>query len=135
MEFIVRSLPYENLNVIAIGGILERKTNSLVNPQRMEVLNAYNINKAFMATTGISLSNGVTNASPIETDLKQTIVRRSQNVFLLADHDKFDKYGLMTYCELKDIDYLITNKTPDKEYQVFTKENQIELVVVENRLI
>lgn len=135
MEFIVRSLPYENLNIIAIGGILERKTNSLVNPQRMEVLNAYNINKAFMATTGISLSNGVTNASPIETDLKQTIVRRSQNVFLLADHDKFDKYGLMTYCELKDIDYLITNKTPDKEYEVFAKENQIELVVVANRLI
>ena len=129
MEFIVRSLPYANLNVIAIGGILERKTNSLVHPQRMEVLNAYNINKAFMATTGVSLSNGVTNASPIETDLKQTIVRRSQKVFLLADHDKFNKYGLMTYCELKEIDYLITNKKPDKDYETFAKEHQIELVI------
>lgn len=129
MEFIARSFSYENLNVIVIGGILERKTNSFVNPQVTEVLNAYNINKAFMATTGISLTNGVTNASPIETDLKQTIVRRSQNVFLLADHDKFDKHGLMTYCELKDIDFLITNKEPDKKYEVYAKENQIELIV------
>lgn len=129
IEFIVRSLPFENLNLIAIGGILERKTNSLVNPQRVDILNAYNINKAFMATTGISLTNGVTNASPIETNLKRAIVTRSQNVFLLADHDKFDKYGLMTYCELKDIDFLITDKKPNQEYEIFAKENQIELVV------
>jgi DeoR family transcriptional regulator, myo-inositol catabolism operon repressor len=130
LEFIIRSLPYPNLNVIAMGGMLERKTNSLVNPQRMDLLQAYNIHKAFMATTGITLSNGVTNASPIETELKKTMVNRSKDVFLLADHAKFDRYGLMTYCSLQDIDYLITNRVPNKDYEDFIKGNHIRLEVV-----
>jgi DeoR family myo-inositol catabolism operon transcriptional repressor len=111
--------------------MLERKTNSLVGPQNVDILKAYNINKAFMATTGVSLSNGVTNASPLETDLKKTIVQKSQQVYLLADCNKFGKYGLMTYCELEDIDYLISDEIPSIEYQKFARENQIELVIAE----
>jgi DeoR family transcriptional regulator, myo-inositol catabolism operon repressor len=128
IDFIVQALPYESLNIISIGGILERKTNSLVGPQNIGILKTYNINKAFMATTGVSLSNGVTNASPLETELKKTIVQRSQKVFLLADQNKFGKYGLMTYCELKDIDCLITDKLPPEEFQEFAAEQQIQLV-------
>ncbi|MCM3585347.1 DeoR/GlpR family DNA-binding transcription regulator [Mesobacillus maritimus] len=131
IEFIVHSLPYENLNIITIGGILERKTNSLGRPQNLDVIKTYNINKAFMATTGISLSNGVTNASPLETDIKQAIVQRSQQVYLLADHQKFGRYGLMTYCNLEEIDYLITDKTPEEEFQIFAKNNNVELVIVD----
>jgi len=129
IDFIVLCLPFENLNIISIGGILERKTNSLGGPQNIELLKAYNINKAFMATTGVSLLNGVTNASPLETDLKKTIVQRSKKVYLLADHTKFEKYGLMTFCQLDDIDYLITNKKPDEDYEAFAKEHEIELVI------
>ncbi|WP_160722657.1 DeoR/GlpR family DNA-binding transcription regulator [Bacillus sp. USDA818B3_A] len=131
IDFIVRALPYENLNVISVGGMLERKTNSFVNPRNMELFKDYNIKKAFMASTGISLVNGVTNASPLESELKKTIVNRSSEVYLLADHDKFDKYGLMTYCGLHEIDFLITDQLPDDSYQEYAKNNQIQLVIAE----
>lgn len=131
IDFIVQCLPFDNLNIITIGGLLERKTNSLVGPHNIDLLKSYNINKAFMATTGVSLTNGVTNASPLETDLKKTIVQRSQQVYLLADRSKFGKYGLMTYCELEDIDCLITDKLPNEEFQKFAKENQIKLVIAD----
>ncbi|KON86397.1 DNA-binding protein [Sporosarcina globispora] len=131
LNFIVRALPYENLNVITAGGILERKTNSFGSLKYMDILNAYNINKAFMASTGISLSNGVTNASPLESELKASIVDRSSEVFLLVDHDKFDKYGLMTYCRLDKIDYLVTDITPSEVYQNYTEKNDIQLVIAE----
>jgi len=131
LDFIVRSLPYENLNIISFGGILERKTNSFGTLQNKELLKTYNINKAFMASTGISLTNGVTNASPLESELKQTVVERSSNVFLLVDHDKFDKYGLKTYCGLDEIDYLITDSTPNESYQDYARKNHIQLIVTE----
>ncbi|WP_373464651.1 hypothetical protein [Bacillus sp. V2I10] len=60
-----------------MGGILERKTNSLEQPQNIDSLKTDNITKAFMASTGVSLSNGITNSSPLETELKQTVVGRS----------------------------------------------------------
>ncbi|NGP46106.1 DeoR/GlpR transcriptional regulator [Bacillaceae bacterium SIJ1] len=129
IEFIVRSLPYKNLNIISIGGVLERKTNSLGSPQNIDMLRTYNINKAFMASTGISLTSGVTNASPLETDVKQMVVQKCHDVFLLIDHDKFGKYGLMTYCGLDEIDHLITNQEPSEEYVNYAKENNLEIVI------
>ncbi|MBT2657340.1 DeoR/GlpR transcriptional regulator [Bacillus sp. ISL-18] len=131
IDFIVRALPFENLNVISVGGMLDRKTNSFVNPRNMELFKDYNIKKAFMASTGISLVNGVTNASPLESELKKTIVNRSSEVYLLIDHDKFGRYGLMTYCSLNELDFLITDKLPDETYQEYARNNQIQLVIAD----
>ncbi|SDN51776.1 transcriptional regulator, DeoR family [Fictibacillus solisalsi] len=131
IDFIVRALPYENLNVISIGGMVDRKTNSFVNPRNMDLLKDYNIKKAFMASTGISLVNGVTNASPNESELKKTVVNRSSEVYLLVDHNKFDKYGLMTYCGLDEVDYIVTDRAPEENYQEFAKQNNIQFVIAE----
>lgn len=129
IEFIIRALPFTDLNVISIGGLLDRKTDSFGNPLSMDLLSNYNIKKAFMASTGISLSNGVTNASPLESELKKAIVKRSSEVYLLVDHDKFDKYGLMTYCNLDEIDYLVTDQTPNTTYREYAEKNSIRLVI------
>jgi DeoR family myo-inositol catabolism operon transcriptional repressor len=131
LDFIINALPYENLNVISTGGVLERKTNSFISIKKFDILKSYNINKAFMASTGISPSYGVTNASPLESDLKQTAVERSAKVFLLIDNDKFGKYGLMTYCGLEEIDYIVTDESPAEEYREFAEVNQIQLVIAE----
>lgn len=128
LEFTVQSIPYPNLNIISTGGILERETNSFSNFNNYELLKSYNINKCFMASTGISISNGVTNASPYETHLKQTIVKKGSEIFLLIDHNKFDKYGLMTYCQLDDIDYIITDQLPPTEYQEYFDKNEISVI-------
>src|SRR5699024_4864190 len=127
IEFIVNSIPYPNLNVISTGGILERETNSFINYQNIDLLQTYNVNKAFMASTGVSFSNGVTNSSPHETKLKQIIIKKASKNFLLIDHSKFDHYGLMTYCKLKDIHCIITDLNPTEEYQSYAKENGIRI--------
>ncbi len=84
-----------------------------------------------MASTGVSLTNGVTNASPIESELKTSIVNRSSKVFLLVDHDKFDKYGLMTYCNLDEIDVLITDQLPNETYQDYFNSTRHKLVIAQ----
>ncbi|MBD1381115.1 DeoR/GlpR family DNA-binding transcription regulator [Metabacillus arenae] len=131
LDFITNSLPYHNLNVISTGGVLDRKTKSFVSFKNMDLLKAYNINKAFMASTAISITNGVTNSSPLESEIKQTVVRRSSEVYLLVDHYKFDKAALMTYCGLDEIDYIITDTQPSKNYQEYAKKHDIELIISE----
>ncbi|MGG1690012.1 DeoR/GlpR family DNA-binding transcription regulator [Heyndrickxia ginsengihumi] len=129
LDFIINSLPYESLNVISTGGILERTTKSFATIKNMELFNTYNINKAFMASTGVSIMNGVTNSSPLESQIKQIVVEKSAKVYLLVDHYKFDKSALMTYCTLDQIDYLITDAMPDKSYEEYAKENGINLTI------
>jgi DeoR family transcriptional regulator, myo-inositol catabolism operon repressor len=131
IDIIVGSLPYENFTIITIGGVLERKTKSFGINNNIEILNTYNINKAFMASTGITPTNGITNASLLETELKRKIVERSKTIYLLVDHNKFGQYGLTTYCELNKVNYLITDKMPSLEYQNLVAENNVKLVIAE----
>jgi DeoR family myo-inositol catabolism operon transcriptional repressor len=129
LDFIINSFPYKNLNVIAIGGVLDRETKSFISFKNMDLLKAYNIKKAFMASAGISISNGVTHSSPLESEIKKTVVKRSSEIYLLVDHYKFDKYALMTYCGLDEIDYIITDTTPSENYQEYAKKHNIRLVI------
>lgn len=128
IDLIMKCIPHDNLTVICIGGILERQTNSFGNINSMEFLNIYNINKAFMSSTGISITNGVTNASPIESKLKEAVVRRCEEVYLLIDHEKFNKQGLITYCNLDEIHYLITDQKPPLDFCEYFDENNIKVI-------
>ena len=131
LNVIVNALPFPNLNVICTGGRLIRKTNSFEVIHALTILKDYNINKAFMATTGISISNGATNSSSFEYKLKKIIVEKSNKLFLLVDSSKFDISALMTYCQLREIDHIITDKKPSEKYIEFFEENKINFSVSE----
>ncbi|MEW4207628.1 DeoR/GlpR family DNA-binding transcription regulator [Priestia megaterium] len=130
LDVIVKALPFAALKVISTGGYLERETQSFSSFNHANPVKNYNFDKVFMASTGISISNGVTNSSPVESEIKETVIKRSTKVFLLADHTKFDKYAMITYCQLHEVDYLITDKV-DVSYQHYAKENEITFVHAE----
>lgn len=117
-----KAVPYPNLRIIVLPGVLKRETLSFVGDEINEQLRTYNITKAFMACTGLTLENGVTNASTEEYNIKRAVIKNSQQHYLLTDHSKFGKASLMTYCNLEDFQYIITDTIPVKKYLTFCKE-------------
>lgn len=82
-----------------------------------------------MATTGFSISNGVTNSSPLESDIKRTVISKSSKIILLADSSKFNSVSLMTYCDLEDIDILVTDKMPDKNISDYLYNRKVSIEI------
>ncbi|SFM37442.1 DeoR/GlpR family DNA-binding transcription regulator [Pelosinus propionicus] len=128
LHVILKALPYQNLNVISTGGTLFRRTNSFVDSGAVSSLKKYNISKAFLATTGISIAKGITNSSSLEYDIKRYIVEHCDKRILLADDTKLGKVSLITYYDLKDIQVFVTNQKPDTEYTDFFRSNHITLM-------
>ncbi|MFD1362439.1 DeoR/GlpR family DNA-binding transcription regulator [Lentibacillus salinarum] len=131
IAFIFRAFPYNNLSIFSTGGMMERRTNSFTSADNDEIITTYNIKKAFLATTGLTIKNGVTNSLPLESSLKKSVVERSTETFLLADYSKFGKSSLTTYSELNEIDFLVTDNMPEAFY-TYTQENGINVVYPEN---
>lgn len=124
---------YNNLNVIATGGALYVPSKAFVGPSVVECLERYNISKAFLTSTGISLEHGATNASPLEYEIKQCLVAKNCTKYLLVDNSKLDIASLMTYCQLKDLDYVIMNERPPQKYLDYFAANDVELVTPKNK--
>lgn len=134
LQVCLKAVPYPNLNLISLPGTLKRETLSYVGSIIIEYLKTYNIGKAFMACSGVTLENGLTNASIEEYIIKKAVMENSSKSFLLADHTKFGHFALMTYCPMEDIDYILTDTTLDEEYITYCKEHQIEIAVAKEAL-
>jgi len=119
LEVINQAKDLSNITLIALPGQLNRQTGSFTGLDTERFLQSYNIQKAFVAATGFSLTNGISNSSPLEYELKKTVIARSEIAYLLIDTAKFGKTGLQTYASVDDFYGLITEKEPE---QVFTDE-------------
>ena len=125
LRIYMKAVQYPDLQIISLPGRLNRDTLSFVGSEIPTYLRTYNITKAFMASTGVTIQNGLTD----EYAIKKTVVENSQTRFLLSDHTKFGKFALMTYCPLSEIQYLITDTTPQQKYLDYCKEHEIIIEV------
>ncbi len=122
------AVPYSNLNVIMLPGKLNRETLSFVGIEAIENLKVYNIDKAFMASTGVTIENGLTNASSEEYSIKKTVVEGSRLLYLLADYTKFGRTALHTYCSLSAVNSIITEQKPPEKYISYCSEHNISIL-------
>lgn len=120
---------FNNLNVIATGGNLQVPIKAFVGASVVDCIRNYNFSKIFLASTGISIEHGATNASPLECEIKKELMQKSCDKYLLVDSSKFDVASLMTYSELTDINYIITDKNPPENYLDYFRENGIGLIL------
>lgn len=110
LNVIMRAVPYENIQVICLPGILERKTNSFVSAETGKILARYNIKKAFFAATGVTENGDVTNSSSLEYEIKREAMRNSEHKYLLLDSSKYGRSALLTYAHLDDMEKVITDE-------------------------
>lgn len=122
IQVINRAMAYPNINLISLPGTLKRDTASLVGASCTDYLKDFNIVRAFMACTGISVQHGVCNASTEEYNIKKMALARSNKHYLLADSSKFEKSSLMTYGEISQFQYILTEMLPSDEFRAACRE-------------
>ncbi len=110
LNVIMRAVPYENIQVICLPGILERKTNSFVSAETGKILARYNIKKAFFAATGITENGDITNSSSLEYEIKREAMQNSEHKYLLLDSSKYGKSALLTYAHIGDMEMVIADE-------------------------
>ncbi len=96
----------DNISCIAIGGQLNHKTSSF----RIDIIDTpYQFDKAFISTVGLD-EEGCTNTDLLEGKIKQHVINRSSQKFLLADHSKINTTAYNRFAKLEDFDVIITDR-------------------------
>jgi len=129
LDAINRAAQYPEITLVSLSGNLNRKTSSFTGLSTIEVLKDYNIGKAFMAANGITVKSGATQSTPIEFAIKKTVVSRSRKVYMMVESRKFGESTLLSYCQLEDIDKIITEKSPSAEFCKVYSELGGEIIV------
>ena len=120
---------YPNLNVIALGGAVLPLYCLLCWHLHPGSPVAYAHRPTiFIAATGVSLENGLTNTTYLEAEVKRNVVLRGQQVVLMADHSKFDHAAFITFCSLEQLSCVVTDRMPSQPYLDVLAANHIRLL-------
>lgn len=131
LPIIIKASQMNNVNLIVLQGVLNRKTNSFQEADSHELLEQYNFNKCFMSASGCSIRGGVTHSSPWEYKLKTTIMSKNIDSYLLVDHTKFDHITLLKYADICQFKNVITDRPVPEEYVQYLARNNVALHIAD----
>ncbi len=131
LKVMERAILHDGIQVIALPGRLQRKTFSLTGTETVAALRKYNIQKAFMCTTGTT-ERTVTNSSPNEFEIKQTAMACIPEHILLLTSEKFGHSGLMNYASFSEFQTIVTDRLPPEPWLSELRSCGARLLTVED---
>ena len=109
-----------SLTVICSGGTLFMRSYSFIGMIAEQALSQFYVDKAFIGLRGISLHHGLTSPFPEEIPVKRQMIKCAGQVFILADHTKFNLTFASLIAPLNVVHTLITDAriTPEVARQM-----------------
>ncbi|MCD8349972.1 MAG: DeoR/GlpR family DNA-binding transcription regulator [Planctomycetaceae bacterium] len=99
-----------NCSVLLAGGILFKQNVSTQGPEAEEYISRVEMNKVFIAASGVRSTIGLAASSPFEESLKRRLIQSAKTVYAVLDHTKFSKSSIYLFADFDDIDYIITDR-------------------------
>jgi DeoR/GlpR family transcriptional regulator of sugar metabolism len=82
------------LEVVGIGGTLRRLTRSFVGPYAVRTVQGHYADRLFLSVKGVAESGALTDADPLEAEVKRAMIGQAARATLLIDRPKLAVRGL-----------------------------------------
>ncbi len=119
-----------NVTVIMPGGIVRREAFSLVGMWSADLIQQFNIGRAFMGARGFTLAEGLTDVNPDEVALKRAIAAAAKQVIALMDYSKWNEVALASFCPLQQLSCIVSDKRAPRALVEQAKARGIQVVLV-----
>ena len=114
--------------LILLGGEFRARSRTLVGPLTSRVLESLSIHTAFLGTMGFTAEAGISTSDPNEAYTKELVMKRANQVILLADSSKLGAPSLAASGEISDIDLIITDENISGELADRLAKKHIEVI-------
>lgn len=102
----------EQVSVLSCGGFLRPPHEEFTGNLAIQSISNMSADVFFFSCAGFSLSQGATDRSDEVVAVKHAFYRKSKKHILLCDSSKFDREFFFKTFDLRDIDYVITDRRP-----------------------
>lgn len=115
-------------HLISTGGLFNRDSMSFQGEPAIRTIERYHVELAVLSCKALDLERGIMDSYESEAVVKRVMVRRADEVAILADHTKFDQIAFLKLMELDELSYIITDAKPSDEWIDRCRELGIELI-------
>lgn len=114
--------------IYMMGGMVNSQSNSVTGADTVQQLERMNTDLALISCSGVTLQNGVMDASCEQSALKRVMLHHAKVRVLLCDSSKFSLSYLCRTCGFDGIDYLLTDTDPGEAYREAASHQGCEIL-------
>lgn len=116
-----------NWDIFFPSGKIEVQSGSTTGSDTIDDIFRFYANIAFISCTGLTL-DGVTEATVGQSRYKDAMLDRAEIKVLLCDHTKFGNRFFSKTCDIKKLDYIITDQKPPQNYMEQFEQDGCQLI-------
>jgi len=105
-----------NARVMVLGGSLAIDGNSIEGTFAVDNASNLFVDTFFFSCAGFN-ADGVTNATPVASEVRKMLLKNARQSILLADSSKYGKNGFIKLFDWSDVDVLVSDSGLSKEAQ------------------
>lgn len=118
------------VHLLFAGGFYHPKTQMFESSQGISFIQSIRAKKVFISAAGIHPDLGVTCVNSYEVPTKNAILKSSLHKILVADSSKFDKIRPAYFCDLQQINTVITDDGLPSHWVDFLEAEGIQVHIV-----
>jgi len=114
--------------ILSTGGSLKEGAFSMVGTSAEKMVRGYHVDFAICSAKGIDEKMGITDSNEKDSEMKQAIFASADKKVLALDSTKFDRISFVKVCDIKDVDIIVTDKSPSEAWKNRLAENGVTLI-------
>lgn len=130
LEIVHELLDAPAVDVVMVGGALQRETASLVGAYGLEELQSFNLQKGFFGAHGIDAAAGLTDVSADEAAVKRPLAALCRQVIAVLDATKWGRVGIASFASVEQLNVIITDAGAPASSVAHMRASGIEVVIV-----
>ncbi len=110
----------EHLDLIGMGGSLRRITRSFVGPFAVQTIKGHFADRLFLSVKGITEGGTLTDADPLEAEVKRAMIAQAAQSTVLVDRSKLAVRGLSLVAEASALSRIVAHGLSAAEASALT---------------
>ncbi|WP_034607070.1 DeoR/GlpR family DNA-binding transcription regulator [Chitinimonas koreensis] len=117
--------------VIVAGGVVRARDRGVVGEATIDFIRQFRVDIGIIGISSIEPDGSLRDFDYKEVKVAQTIIEQSRQVWLVADHTKFDREAMVRLGHLGQIDCLFTDASPPAHLAAALREAGTQVFVAE----
>jgi DeoR/GlpR family transcriptional regulator of sugar metabolism len=101
------------VELVGVGGLLRPLTRSYVGPYAVHTVRGHFADRLFMSVKGLTAGGVLTDADPLEAEVKRTMIAQAEEAVLLVDRSKLASRGLSAIAPVTELHAVLAHGVPE----------------------
>jgi DeoR family transcriptional regulator, glycerol-3-phosphate regulon repressor len=117
--------------VIVAGGVVRNRDRGIVGEAAVDFIRQFRVDIGLIGISGIEADGSLRDFDYREVKVSRAIIEQSREVWLAADHSKFNRPAMVELARVDQLDLLFTDQTPPPPFPALLAEAGVQLECVQ----